>query len=85
MNIHNTYKYSKRKRMTERGKQIRNEERKLNYRKGGFMFGPRLAWTSRELNLLLTWTNTDRKLAKVLQRSVPAIQSKRNKYKALGK
>jgi len=57
---------------------VRNKDRKKNYDKGAiYDFRSRETYPDQEKELILKFPGTDRELAKILERSVRAIQVKR--------
>jgi hypothetical protein len=65
----------------EKARIYRNNQRKENYHRGGFIFQGKRRWDNEEKKLLMGWDKNTRLLAKILKRSVQSIQSKRYRLK----
>lgn len=63
----------------------RNNDRKKNYDRGAeYDYCSRMSYSKQEEKLILKFKGTDRELAKLIGRSVKAIQAKRARMKKLG-
>ena len=70
------------KRFLARNPGIRNKDRKENYDRGAiYDFRSHKIYQGQEEELIMKYPGTDRELAKILERSVKAIQAKRVKLK----
>ena len=70
------------KRFLARNPEIRNRDRKKNYDRGAiYDFRSHKIYKDEEKKLIMRYHGTDRELAKIIHRSVKAIQAKRVKLK----
>ena len=77
--------YNKRYRQTEKGRAWRNKQRKSNYAKGrAYNYRSDLPYTTFECKIVLAHKAPDREIAKILNRSVQAIQLLRVRLKKKG-
>lgn len=67
---------------TDRARAYRNRQRKINYdRDGSDRHRSREPWTRHEIDMILERKLTDREVARIMGRSVKAIQIKRCRLK----
>lgn len=70
------------KKFRSRNPEKRNKERKENYDRGAkYDYSSRMGYSKREDELILKFKGTDRELAKLICRSVKAIQIRRGRVK----
>lgn len=79
------YKYTKKWRMTPNGREKRRILRQRYYEKYNFGTGELNRYSDEDLELINDPKLTDREIAKILGRSVMAIQIKRSRMRKEGK